>query len=362
MPTEDDLRAALTALERHAPVAARVLPGSKRHSSRRLLPPKTTRWLAGIATAAALAGVVTTLALPGGTNQAIPNGGVASPAPITKTTLQAKLLAAFSATSNEIVYMHGTYQTKGDMHTDPNPSTEDFWYYPGQPSTGQQVRARTISVQAGLIHTDVGLSYLQPAPGTWNSPLPQTPGLVSTKGEHISVNYIDKTWSEVKDSPLLYQPPLNPALIASYFKSKQWTARNTTLNGRAAIELTLKDRILRGQSTVNSWIEYLWVDASTYLPLHDVITFGPPGGATHAVEDYQYLPATPANLAKLTPPIPAGFKRVTPPPVIYGSPAISSKRLVPSKTRLPSASASPIPLPSASALTTPPASASRSSR
>jgi hypothetical protein len=29
-----------------------------------------------------------------------------------------------------------------------------------------------------------------------------------------------------------------------------------------------------------------------------------------------YLPATPANLAKLTPPIPAGFKRVTPTPAV----------------------------------------------
>jgi hypothetical protein len=210
--------------------------------------------------------VVTALVLPGGTAGTIPNAGTTSSAPITKATLLAKLLAAFSATSNEIVYMHATYQTIGVAHTDPNPTIADDWYYP---------------------------------------------------------------------------------LIASYFTSKQWTARTTTLNGQAAIELTLKDRVLRGKSTVNSWIEYLWVDASTYLPLHDVTTFGPPGGTTDAVEDFQYLPATPANLAKLTPPIPAGFRQVTPPsPPKWAKPAgplhsISPNQTPPSAVLAPSVSPAP---------------------
>jgi hypothetical protein len=324
MPTEDDLRAALTSLERHAPAAARVLPGLSTRRRSGLRSPLALRWVVGIATTAAVAGAITGLILTGGTSTSAKNGPVAldtptpsgtktngtvtPPAPITKATLQAKLLAAFSATGGEIVYMHGTYQTTGVAHMDPNPATVDTWYYPGQPSTGQQVRARTISIQAGLEHTDVGISYRQSAP-TAGPPI----GMAQATGERISVDYLAKTWSDVKDAPVMFQPPYNPALIASYFKSKQWTARNTTLNGRAAIELTLKGLVKQGKSTVNSWIEYLWVDASTYLPLHDVITFGPPGEATHAVEDFQYLPASPANLAKLTPPIPAGFKRVIPP-------------------------------------------------
>jgi hypothetical protein len=326
MPTEDDLRAALISLERHAPAAARVLPGrsTRRRSRSGPRSPLALRWVVGIATTAAVAGAVTGLTLTSGTSTGAKNGPVAldtptpsgtktngtvtPPAPITKATLQAKLLAAFSATDGEIVYMHGTYQTTGVAHMDPNPATVDTWYYPGQPSTGQQVRARTLSIQAGLEYTDVGISYRQSAP-TAGLPL----GAAQATGERISVDYLAKTWSDVKDAPVMFQAPYNPALIASYFKSKQWTARNTTLNGRAAIELTLKDLVKQGRSTVNSWIEYLWVDASTYLPLHDVITFGPPGEATHAVEDFQYLPASPANLAKLTPPTPAGFKRVIPP-------------------------------------------------
>jgi hypothetical protein len=177
--------------------------------------------------------------------------------------------------------------------------------------TGQLVRVRTASVQAGFGRSETGISYLQPAP---KAGLPL--GTAQAKGEQISVDYGAKTWSDVKDTSVMFQPPYNPALIASYFKSKQWSARNTTLNGRPAIELTLKEVDRQGKATVNSWTEYLWVDASTYLPLHDVTTFGPPGGATHAVEDFQYLPATPANLAKLTPPIPAGFKQVFPKPFV----------------------------------------------
>jgi hypothetical protein len=305
MRTEDDLRAALIALEGHAPAAARVLPGTERRASRGLRSPRTIRLLSGIATAAALAGVVAALTLHGGTAGTTPNGGVTSPAPITETTLQAKLLAAFSATSNEIVYMHGTYQTIGVPHTDPAPSMEDTWYYPGQPRVGQQVRVRTVSVQAGFGHTDVGISFLEPAPQACLGI-----GTVQAKGMRISVDYSARTWSDVKDAQVIFQPPYNPALIASYFKSRQWSARDTTLNGRPTIELTLREVDRSGKATVNSWTEYLWIDASTYLPLHDVTTFGPPGMATHAVEDFQYLQATPANLAKLTPPIPSGFKRV----------------------------------------------------
>lgn len=343
MRTEDDLRAALTALERHAPDAARVLPGSSRDASRGLRPRRSARLLTGIATAAALAGVVTGLILTSGTNKSMPNGAVVPAAPITKATLQAKLLAAFSAVGNVIVYMHGTYQTTGLPHTDPSPMTEDIWYYPGQPSTGQLVRVRTTSTQAGFGHSETGISYLQPAP---KAGLP--PGTAQTKGEQISIDYAAKTWSDVKDTPVMFQPPYNPALIASYFKSKQWSARNTTLNGRPAIELTLKEVDRQGKATVNSWTEYLWVDASTYLPLHDVITFGAPGPATHAVEDFQYLSATSANLAKLTPSIPAGFKRVFPKPVQTGSSRKAAATLSPTSAPVASPSSTPTSVPVAS--------------
>jgi hypothetical protein len=76
--TEDDLRAALVALERHAPAAERVLPATRgRRLTRRPL------WLsgvAGVATLAAVAGVVTAVTVSSPSPSHIPNGGVA-PAP-----------------------------------------------------------------------------------------------------------------------------------------------------------------------------------------------------------------------------------------------------------------------------------------
>lgn len=323
MRTEDDLRTALTALERHAPAATRVLPGNSRRGRRRLPLPGATRWLTGITTAGALAGVVTALTLPGGAPGTIPSGGVTSPAPVTKTTLQAKILAAFSTTAHEIVYMHGTFTSAGrSPYTDPSPIVEDNWYYPWQAATGQQVRIRNLTFTTdGRLHEDSEMSFLMPAPQTIS------PGLVRAKGEYIFVDHVNKTWSDVKNSPLASDPPNNPALIAFYLKDTNWTARNTTLNGQAAIELTLK---------TNPWATYLWVDASTYLPMHSVTSFGPPGMVTNAIEDYQYLPATPANLAKLAPPIPAGFKRVFLAPVPYHPVSPSQPTITPAATVSPS--------------------------
>jgi hypothetical protein len=62
----------------------------------------------------------------------------------------------------------------------------------------------------------------------------------------------------------------------------------------------------------------LWVDAQTYLPLRQTLNFGgftsvQKGTVSERVQvvraDYQYLAPTAANLAKLTVPIPPGFRR-----------------------------------------------------
>jgi hypothetical protein len=345
--TEDDLRAALTSLERHAPAAARVIPdlSPRRRSRRGLRSPLALRWVAGTAAAAAVTGAVTGLILTGGASTTGPaaldtptpsgtttNEGVTAPVPITKATLQARLLAALFAPSNEIVYTQGRFWSTGSgwTHTDMSPDITESWDYPWQPHTGQQVRGRSIFYSLdGQFHFDKSVSYVMPGPGSaLGGP---AIGAFRATGERISVDYVGKTWSDTKNSPLTVDNVDNPALIANDLKSKQWTARDTTLNGRAAIELTLKDKVVQGKSTVNSWIEYLWIDASTYLPLRDTETFGPPNMVSHGETDWQYLPATPANLAKLTTPIPAGFKRVTPPVTISPKPIVSS----------PSASASP---------------------
>lgn len=75
MRTEDDLRAAFTALERHAPRAERVLPAAARSAGAR-----GSRWLIGlgaVATAAAVTAAVAVLALPGTARTATPRTGSA---------------------------------------------------------------------------------------------------------------------------------------------------------------------------------------------------------------------------------------------------------------------------------------------
>jgi hypothetical protein len=76
--TEDDLRAALVALERHAPAATRVMPA--RRGWRLTHRPVWLTGLAGVASLAAVAGVITAATASGRSPGHIPNGVVA-PAP-----------------------------------------------------------------------------------------------------------------------------------------------------------------------------------------------------------------------------------------------------------------------------------------
>jgi hypothetical protein len=57
--------------------------------------------------------------------------------------------------------------------------------------------------------------------------------------------------------------------------------------------------------------ETIWVDASTYLPVRILMSLP----QFQLQTDVQWLPATPANLAHLRLTIPAGFRRLTGPPV-----------------------------------------------
>jgi hypothetical protein len=75
------------------------------------------------------------------------------------------------------------------------------------------------------------------------------------------------------------------------------------LAGQPAIEL--------GTTGPNGLREFLWVNARTHLPMRQVKeNWNGPGTTLRYTIDY--LPATPANIAKLTPAIPPSYKRVPP--------------------------------------------------
>ncbi len=299
MRTEDDLRTALTVLERHAPAAARVLPGSNRRSSHGPRSPKAIRWLAVTTTAAAVAGVVTALTLPAGPLRSIPNEGATShSSPPNDATLRAKLLAAFSAASRDMVYESST-----SLNTGKSPIVVEGWSYPSQPRPGQLVRTRTVTYNlSGTLHYEEEDTFVMPPTPSTSPPL----GGIPTNGERIIVDYIGKTWSDQKDTPLPGGVSDSTARVRSDIKTAHWTVQRTTVDGRAALELSFKEADKSNPSTV-----HLWVDAATYLPLRETDTFGPPGMTTSTTVDDEYLPATSANLAKLRAPLPAGFKQVS---------------------------------------------------
>jgi len=56
-----------------------------------------------------------------------------------------------------------------------------------------------------------------------------------------------------------------------------------------------------------------WVDISTYLPDQETDSFGSDQEHVMVQTSFQWLPATPDNLEKLTVQIPADFTQVSPP-------------------------------------------------
>ena len=76
------------------------------------------------------------------------------------------------------------------------------------------------------------------------------------------------------------------------------------VNGTQAIELT--------SSPGSAFGETVWVNPVTYLPTRINVNSAPGTPVQKQTVDIAWLPATAQNLAKLTVPIPAGFRRVSP--------------------------------------------------
>ena len=128
------------------------------------------------------------------------------------------------------------------------------------------------------------------------------------------------TW-QASSEMLRVPAPATPDLLRSELSAGSLQLiGNTTVNGESAIELSvLVPRASQIGSTVS---EAIWVDASTYLPIREVMDFQPkpipadaPPGALPAtggevVQNYTFLPPTPTNLALLQFAIPSGLTPV----------------------------------------------------
>lgn len=335
MRTEEDIRSALASLERHAPAVSRVLP----HTTPGIpngwwrLAFVRRHWrgagltVAGAAAAAGLAVAVAAGSLPGTApahsgpvhpGEAAVGAGTGSGAS-GHAALRARLLAALSAANDEIFYERST----STYSSGTAPYATESWFYPGHVETGQPVRSRRLTLNPdGTPYQDIEDMYRMPAPGSIPSGLPpalerrlhadhagQRKGAIFAIGETVDVEYSTRTWSDRQDQLLVDVDPATPTVIPDQVASKPWKVTGrATVDGHQAIELTWSDG--------DGGTSRLWVDASTYLPLREESSYqqtDSSGKTTQATvttrDDYELLPATAANLAKLRPPVPAGFRR-----------------------------------------------------
>ncbi len=243
--------------------------------------------VAGVAAAVAVATTVT-------------SSGPGSSTRPTAASVRTAVIDAFERDSGDIVYSTRTiYLLKGLV------TTQRAWTYPAFPVPGQQVRFRLFQFKNGVPVEDTESIYVAGKASTSLS-------LSTTQGprtaEIIDVEYATRTWSRQRSSSVLLAGSLSPSLIKDQIAVGRFTVVGpASVNGHQAVELTWTSS--PGRLTVTT---ILWVDARTYQPLRSVSTTRTPLRATPIETDtmqYQILPATPANLALLTPPIPPGFTR-----------------------------------------------------
>jgi hypothetical protein len=298
-PFDDDLLTALRAA-RPAPgyqppatspeaiaMLARVLrQDPARRAIRRRLLVAGLPAMAGAAAAAVLVASVT-------------SSGPSSTRP-TVSSVRTAVLDAFGRDSGGIGYSTRTIRlSKGPL------ITQRAWTYPAFPAPGQQVQFRLFELHDGVPVEDTESIYIADAA---SRRLTQS----TTEGPHVAeiidVEYATRTWSRQQSSSVLLAGNLSPSLIRDQIASGGFTVAGTVrLEGRVAVKLTWPPS--PGQLTQTTT---LWVDARTYLPLRSAGTMRAGRHGTLLQTDtteYQILPATPANLDLLTPPIPAGFTR-----------------------------------------------------
>jgi hypothetical protein len=168
--------------------------------------------------------------------------------------------------------------------------TERTWLYPMLPQRGQQVRMRVTASGNNGQYTD----YESFTVGAKAASL-------------IAVDYPKRTWFRGQIGPMwVGGDGPSPKQVRADIDAGTFRVVGTgEVDGRKALKLSLDSG--RADTTT-----FFWVDARTYMFLRMVTTSTYGNGSKVGRNSFEsrVLPATQANLALLTPVIPAGFTRV----------------------------------------------------
>jgi hypothetical protein len=279
---------------------------------RRRLALRATGGLATALTAGAVALVAVVVPGHGGTGSAVLTADVVKRVDSALTTADPGDIAQMTVTTQRPALPGGTATTT----TSEEWSYGDQWRSVTNSSSGHPVDDEGFSSSVGYTL----VSYLK---REWA----RVPGLGRPAGPANLVPSAHGCEPVVAALPTLLHPglPLEPGIAGLGFAASLFSATSPpatiaralhtaiacgtltdagrqSVNGIEAIKLTS-----RAGSPIS---ETIWVDPGTYLPVRVVIRSAGGFPVTQQTADITWLPPTAQNLAKLTAPIPAGFRRV----------------------------------------------------
>jgi len=228
-------------------------------------------------------------------------------------SLRDRLLAAFDAARGDILSTQVRLSGPGENGPGSGRGRERTLTFPWYPRPGQQVRMHTQGWGAdGRLGKDAESIFTMPARHGTPSPNPLDPiawgADLNVTGTFIAVFPAKHAWGEWHHLSMTLGLSADAAGIRHQLaKGQLKIIRHGVLNGRKAIELGLTG--LSGQGAgLHVTAARLWVDAATYLPMRQLLRFS---DGKQDMTDYEFLPPTAANLAKLRPIIPAEYHRTT---------------------------------------------------
>lgn len=188
------------------------------------------------------------------------------------------------------------------------------WLSPWDPGSGQTVDERIEYFQNCTGCEDSGLVQDREQKGTMPAGVNASDEFpwgtsVTTTGESIDVRYHYRQWTDQKSAQVSFNLPLTSADIQQEIATgNARVVGNAIIDGVQTVELAISGFDGPGSSGD------IWVDASSHLPVRTVVSApvqvsgqAAPTSMQTVQDDYEFLPATPANLANLNPVIPSNF-------------------------------------------------------